>query len=79
MMLERVIISMFHEIISVEELLIHLEPKIRRELFQTSNQNRDDLEQHIKLKILEKKEQINSINAPNLEEFIEQYINQTHE
>ncbi|KQL50563.1 hypothetical protein AN964_23210 [Heyndrickxia shackletonii] len=69
---------MFDCILPVEELLIQLEPKIKRELFQTTPQNREDLEQHIKLKIVEKTEKINSITAPTLEEFLESCIKPKH-
>jgi hypothetical protein len=51
-----------------------LDPKIKKSLKNTQLQERKDLEQEIKLKIIESYEKIAAIEAPNFEEFLAEYL-----
>ncbi|AKG04107.1 hypothetical protein AAV35_004450 [Salimicrobium jeotgali] len=50
-----------------------LDPKIKKALHQTKTEEREDLEQSIKLKILENEEKIVNIQAMGFFEFKEQF------
>lgn len=56
----------------IEELFRMLEPKIKKSLLQTSQQNRQDLEQDIKVIILTKIRQNVFKDVPGFFEFIGQ-------
>ncbi|GAA1380320.1 MULTISPECIES: hypothetical protein [Peribacillus] len=63
--------------LSKEELLDLIEslnPKIKKSLKNTNYQDRNDLEQEIKLKIIESYEKIAAIEAPNFEEFLAEFL-----
>jgi hypothetical protein len=63
--------------LSKEELLYlidSLNPKIKKSLKNTNYQDRNDLEQEIKLKIIESYEKIAAIEAPNFEEFLAKFL-----
>ncbi|CAH0255144.1 Sigma-O factor regulatory protein RsoA [Peribacillus sp. Bi96] len=63
--------------LSKEELLNlidSLNPKIKKSLLNTNYQDRNDLEQEIKLKIIESYEKIAAIEAPNFEEFLTEFL-----
>ena len=63
--------------LSKEELLNlidSLNPKIKKSLKNTNYQDRNDLEQEIKLKIIESYEKIAAIEAPNFEEFLAEFL-----
>jgi hypothetical protein len=51
-----------------------LNPKIKKSLKNTNYQDRNDLEQEIKLKIIESYEKIAAIEAPNFEEFLAEFL-----
>ncbi|MGG4266417.1 hypothetical protein [Peribacillus simplex] len=55
-------------------LIDSLNPKIKKSLKNTDYQDRNDLEQEIKLKIIESYEKIVSIEAPNFEEFLAEFL-----
>ncbi|MDF9759113.1 hypothetical protein QUF81_05645 [Peribacillus simplex] len=55
-------------------LIDSLNPKIKKSLKNTNYQDRNDLEQEIKLKIIESYEKIVSIEAPNFEEFLAEFL-----
>ncbi|WP_306008578.1 hypothetical protein [Bacillus sp. MMSF_3353] len=55
-----------------EQFLILFSSKIRRSLQNTPIQEREDLEQEIKIKMFEKYDMIQSFNAPGFFEFIEE-------
>ncbi|MFJ7753126.1 hypothetical protein ACQKGI_14710 [Peribacillus muralis] len=64
--------------LSKEELMSlinSLNPKIKKSLKNTNYQDRNDLEQEIKLKIIESYEKIAAIEAPNFEEFLSEFLN----
>ncbi|MGJ7919282.1 hypothetical protein [Neobacillus sp. LXY-4] len=56
------------------EILNHLEPKIKSVLRNTHFQEREDLEQEIKLKIIESYKKVSELDAPNFEEFLLEYL-----
>lgn len=56
------------------ELLNTLEPKIKKSLWNTRFQDQEDLEQDIKVKILESYEKIADIKVPNFEQFLFDYL-----
>lgn len=56
------------------ELLNTLEPKIKKSLWNTRFQDQEDLEQDIKVKILESYERIADIKVPNFEQFLGDYL-----
>lgn len=56
------------------EMIDSLDPKIKKSLKNTHYQDRKDLEQDIKLKIIESYEKIASIKAPNFEEFLTEFL-----
>ncbi|MBO0998289.1 hypothetical protein IOC57_11100 [Bacillus sp. SD075] len=56
------------------DLIDSLNPKIKKSLKNTSYQDRNDLEQEIKLKIIESYEKIAAIEAPNFEEFLTEFL-----
>lgn len=56
------------------ELLNTLEPKIKKSLWNTRFQDQEDLEQDIKVKILESYEKIADIKVPNFEQFLGDYL-----
>ncbi|MCK1994234.1 hypothetical protein [Peribacillus muralis] len=56
------------------DLIDSLNPKIKKSLKNTNYQDRNDLEQEIKLKIIESYEKIAAIEAPNFEEFLAQFL-----
>ncbi|MDO7485163.1 hypothetical protein Q5O89_02880 [Peribacillus frigoritolerans] len=56
------------------DLLDSLNPKIKKSLKNTNYQDRNDLEQEIKLKIIESYEKIAAIEAPNFEEFLAEFL-----
>ncbi|WP_234396976.1 hypothetical protein [Bacillus massiliglaciei] len=56
------------------EIIHSLEPKIKKSLKNTQPQDRRDLEQEIKLKIVESYEKISAMKAPNFEEFLHDYL-----
>ncbi|MGE7603139.1 hypothetical protein ACQKL5_11595 [Peribacillus sp. NPDC097675] len=56
------------------EMINSLDPKIKKSLKNTHYQDRKDLEQEIKLKIIESYEKIASIEAPNFEEFLTEFL-----
>ncbi|MGE6378562.1 hypothetical protein [Peribacillus muralis] len=63
--------------LSKEELMSlinSLNPKIKKSLKNTNYQDRNDLEQEIKLKIIESYEKIAAIEAPNFEEFLAEFL-----
>ncbi|WP_285768175.1 hypothetical protein [Peribacillus sp. SI8-4] len=63
--------------LSKEELMSlinSLNPKIKKSLKNTNYQDRNDLEQEIKLKIIESYEKIAAIEAPNFEEFLVEFL-----
>lgn len=67
--------------LTLEELLQiveTLDPKIKKSLFNTHRQDREDLEQEIKLKIIESYEKIAGFSAPNFEEFLEEFLSREH-
>ncbi|MDM5361010.1 hypothetical protein ACDZ29_07895 [Peribacillus sp. RS7] len=55
-------------------LIDSLNPKIKKSLKNTNYQDRNDLEQEIKLKIIESYEKIAAIEAPNFEEFLAEFL-----
>ncbi|KWW12585.1 MULTISPECIES: hypothetical protein [Bacillaceae] len=55
-------------------LINSLNPKIKKSLKNTNYQDRSDLEQEIKLKIIESYEKIAAIEAPNFEEFLAEFL-----
>ncbi|QSX24144.1 helix-turn-helix domain-containing protein [Priestia megaterium] len=55
-----------------EEVLEMFEPKIKKSLLNTHFQEREDLEQEIKIKIYEKIDVLNDMYVPGFFEFIEQ-------
>jgi quinol monooxygenase YgiN len=56
------------------DLIDSLNPKIKKSLKNTNYQDRNDLEQEIKLKIIESYEKIAAIEAPNFEEFLAEFL-----
>jgi quinol monooxygenase YgiN len=56
------------------DLIDSLNPKIKKSLKNTNYQDRNDLEQEIKLKIIESYEKIAAIEAPNFEEFLAKFL-----
>ncbi|MCM3676482.1 MULTISPECIES: hypothetical protein [Peribacillus] len=56
------------------DLIDSLNPKIKKSLKNTNYQDRNDLEQEIKLKIIESYEKIAAIKAPNFEEFLAEFL-----
>lgn len=56
--------------IEYEEIIEEFNLKIKKSLNATKLQDRDDLEQEIKIKIFEKLEILNEINAPGFCEYI---------
>lgn len=56
------------------DLIDSLNPKIKKSLRNTNYQDRNDLEQEIKLKIIESYEKIAAIEAPNFEEFLAEFL-----
>ncbi|MGG0409690.1 hypothetical protein [Peribacillus simplex] len=56
------------------DLIDSLNPKIKKSLKNTNYQDRNDLEQEIKLKIIESYEKIAAIEAPNFEEFLTEFF-----
>ncbi|MFE4705337.1 hypothetical protein [Peribacillus simplex] len=56
------------------DLIDSLNPKIKKSLKNTNFQDRNDLEQEIKLKIIESYEKIAAIEAPNFEEFLTEFF-----
>jgi quinol monooxygenase YgiN len=56
------------------DLIDSLNPKIKKSLKNTNYQDRNDLEQEIKLKIIESYEKIAAIDAPNFEEFLAEFL-----
>ncbi|MDP1417093.1 hypothetical protein Q8G35_01560 [Peribacillus simplex] len=56
------------------DLIDSLNPKIKKSLKNTNYQDRNDLEQEIKLKIIESYEKIAAIEAPNFEEFLAEFF-----
>lgn len=56
------------------DLIDSLNPKIKKSLKNTHYQDRNDLEQDIKLKIIESYEKIAAIEAPNFEEFLAEFL-----
>jgi len=56
------------------EILNTLEPKIKKSLWNTRLQDQEDLEQDIKVKILESYEKIADIKVPNFEQFLGDYL-----
>lgn len=56
------------------ELLNTLEPKIKKSLWNTRFQDQEDLEQDIKVKILESYDKIADIKVPNFEQFLFDYL-----
>ncbi|MGE7648079.1 hypothetical protein ACQKM1_09775 [Peribacillus frigoritolerans] len=56
------------------DLIDSLNPKIKKSLKNTNHQDRNDLEQEIKLKIIESYEKIAAIEAPNFEEFLAEFL-----
>lgn len=55
------------------DLIDSLNPKIKKSLKNTNYQDRNDLEQEIKLKIIESYEK-SLIEAPNFEEFLAEFF-----
>ncbi|AIC95858.1 MULTISPECIES: hypothetical protein [Shouchella] len=53
-----------------EKILEDFQPKIKKSLYQTAPANREDLEQEIKMKIYEKMDVIQNIDAPGFYEFV---------
>lgn len=65
------------EIITKEELIQIINdfnPKIKQALLNTHFQDRQDLEQEIKLKIIESYDKISKLEAPNFEEFFINFL-----
>jgi hypothetical protein len=60
------------------KIIDSLDPKIKKSLKNTQLQDRKDLEQEIKLKIIESYEKITAIEAPNFEEFLAEYLSQKY-
>lgn len=58
-----------------EAIIEEFTPKIKKSLNNTSPQEREDLEQEIKLKIYEKLKILQSISSPSFFEFIEEKMN----
>lgn len=56
------------------ELLDSLDPKIKKSLRNTHFQDRGDLEQEIKLKIMESYDKITAIEAPTFEDFLTEFL-----
>ena len=56
------------------EVMNHLEPKIKSALKNTHFQEREDLEQEIKLKMIESYHKVSDLDAPNFEEFLLEYL-----
>lgn len=56
--------------LEVSEVLELLNPKIKSSLKQTSYQDREDLEQEIKLKILQHLDNVNKRDIPNFFSFL---------
>ncbi|MFF1995383.1 hypothetical protein ACFVWC_30125 [Bacillus mycoides] len=57
---------------SYEEIVSGFAPRINKCLKNTPIQEREDLEQEIKLKIYEKMHVINNLAAPNFFDFVEE-------
>ncbi|GAF11866.1 hypothetical protein JCM19046_573 [Bacillus sp. JCM 19046] len=53
-----------------ESILVDFNAKIKKSLYQTTPNNRDDLEQEIKIKLYEKLAVIQNIEAPGFYEFV---------
>ncbi|WP_428910316.1 hypothetical protein [Niallia sp. Krafla_26] len=56
------------------EIIDYLDPKIKQSLRNTHFQEREDLEQEIKLKMIETYEKVSELDAPNFEEFLLEYL-----
>ncbi|MFB4213071.1 hypothetical protein ACE1TH_14370 [Shouchella sp. JSM 1781072] len=56
--------------IHYEMILKEFHPKIKKSLYQTAPPNREDLEQEIKMKIFEKMDVIQNIDAPGYYDFV---------
>lgn len=56
--------------IRYETILKEFHPKIKKSLYQTAPPNREDLEQEIKMKIFEKMDVIQNIDAPGYYDFV---------
>ncbi|WP_071392967.1 hypothetical protein [Bacillus tuaregi] len=60
----------------IDELISNFQPKIKASLRHTASQEREDLEQEITIKIIEKMETIQNLEAPGFWDFLEKIQNQ---